>query len=51
MERLLNDAQKISGVKYDISNFADITQAIHVMQEQMGIAGTTSKEARYYNKW
>ena len=45
MERLLEDASKISGIKYDISSFADITQAIHVMQESMGIAGTTSKEA------
>lgn len=36
---------KISGVKYDISSFADITEAIHVMQVKMGIAGTTSKEA------
>lgn len=45
MERLLADAQKISGIKYDISSFADITQAIHVMQEEMGITGTTAKEA------
>ncbi len=45
MERLLKDAQKISGVKYDLSSFADITEAIHVMQENMGIAGTTSNEA------
>ena len=45
MERLLKDAQKISGVKYDLSSFADITEAIHVMQETMGIAGTTSNEA------
>ena len=45
MERLLTDAQKISGIKYDISSFADITQAIHVMQEEMGITGTTAKEA------
>ena len=45
MERLLEDASKISGIKYDISSFADVTQAIHVMQETMGIAGTTSKEA------
>lgn len=45
MERLLADASKISGIKYDISSFADVTQAIHVMQESMGIAGTTSKEA------
>ena len=45
MERLLADAEKISGVKYDISSFADVTQAIHVMQEKMGIAGTTAREA------
>lgn len=45
MERLLADAEKISGIKYDISSFADITQAIHVMQEKMGITGTTAKEA------
>ena len=45
MERLLEDASKISGIKYDISSFADVTQAIHVMQESMEIAGTTSKEA------
>ena len=45
MERLLKDASKISGIKYDISSFADITQAIHVMQEEMSIAGTTSAEA------
>ena len=45
MERLLKDAQKISGIKYDISSFADITEAIDVMQEEMGIAGTTAAEA------
>lgn len=45
MERLLADAEKISGIKYDISSFADVTEAIHVMQEEMGIAGTTAKEA------
>ena len=45
MQRLLEDAEKISGVKYDISSYADVTQAIHVMQESMGIAGTTAKEA------
>ncbi|WP_257211371.1 hypothetical protein [Streptococcus suis] len=45
MQRLLDDAEKISGIKYDISSFADVTEAIHVMQEEMGIAGTTSKEA------
>lgn len=45
MKRLLADAEKISGIKYDISSFADITEAIHVMQEEMGIAGTTAREA------
>lgn len=45
MQRLLDDASKISGIEYDISSFADVTEAIHVMQEEMGIAGTTSKEA------
>lgn len=45
MQRLLDDAGKIAGTKFDISSFADITEAIHVMQEEMGIAGTTSTEA------
>lgn len=45
MERLLADATKISGVKYDISNLNDVYQAIHVVQEQIGITGTTAKEA------
>lgn len=45
MKRLLADAEKISGIKYDISSFADISEAIHVMQEEMGIAGTTAREA------
>lgn len=44
MERLLKDAEKISGVKYDVSNFGDITQAIHVVQKEMGIMGTSAKE-------
>lgn len=45
MERLLADAEALSGVKYDISNFADIVDAIHVVQTEMGITGTTAKEA------
>lgn len=45
MQRLLKDAEKISGQKFDLSSYADVIQAIHVMQENMGIAGTTSKEA------
>ena len=45
MERLLADAEKLSGVKYDISSYADIVDAIHVVQNEMGITGTTAKEA------
>lgn len=45
MERLLADAEKISGVKYDISNLNDVYQAIHVIQTELGITGTTAKEA------
>lgn len=46
MERLLEDASKLSGVKYDISSFADIIAAIHVIQDkQQHISGTTAKEA------
>lgn len=45
MERLLADAQKLTGVKYDISSFADVTQAIHAIQTELGITGTTAKEA------
>lgn len=45
MERLLADAEKISGVHYDISNLNDVYQAIHIIQGELGITGTTSKEA------
>lgn len=45
MQRLLNDATKLSGVKYDISSYADIVDAIHTVQTEMGITGTTAKEA------
>lgn len=45
MQDLLDKAQEISGVKYDISSYADIVEAIHVVQEEMGITGTTSREA------
>lgn len=45
MQRLLTDAQKLTGQKYDISNFSDITQAIHAIQTEMGITGTTAKES------
>ena len=45
MQRLLADAEKLSGVKYDLSSYADIVEAIHVIQTEMGITGTTAKEA------
>lgn len=45
MERLLEDATKLSGVEYNMESYADIVQAIHVIQEEMGIAGTTATEA------
>ena len=45
MERLLADAQAISGIQYDISSYADVVDAIHVIQTEMGITGTTAKEA------
>ena len=46
MERLLRDAEKISGVKYDIKNLSDVYEAIHVIQTDLGITGTTAKEAQ-----
>lgn len=45
MQRLLNNATKISGVKYDLGNLADMYSAIHVIQKEMDITGTTAKEA------
>ena len=45
MERLLEDAEKLSGKKYDISNLNDVFEAIHVIQGELGITGTTAKEA------
>lgn len=45
MERLLKDAQKITGVKYDINNLSDVYDAIHAIQTEMGITGTTQEEA------
>lgn len=45
MQRLLADAEKLEGKKFDISNFNDIIEAIHVIQKQMGITGTTAEEA------
>ena len=45
MQRLLDDASKISGQKYDMSNLSDVYEAIHVVQGELGITGTTAKEA------
>ncbi len=45
MERLLKDAQAISGIKYDINNLSNVYEAIHVIQTELGITGTTAKEA------
>lgn len=45
MERLLSDAEKLTGQKYDISNLSDVYNAVHAIQENLDIAGTTAKEA------
>lgn len=45
MQRLLTDAEKFSGMKFDMSNFADIVKAIGIIQDKMGITGTTAREA------
>lgn len=45
MERLLADAEKFSGVHYDINNLSDVYSAIHVIQEELGVTGTTAEEA------
>ena len=45
MQELLDKAREISGFKYDISSYADIVEAIHVVQTEMGITGTTAREA------
>lgn len=45
MQELLDKAQELSGVEYDIGSYADIVNAIHVVQTEMGITGTTAEEA------
>ena len=45
MERLLAEAEKVTGQKYDISNLSDVYDAIHVIQGELGITGTTAQEA------
>lgn len=46
MERLLADAQKLTGVKYDINNLSDVYNAIHAIQVNLDVTGTTAKEAK-----
>ena len=46
MQRLLKDAQKLSGVKYDISNLGDVYDAIHVIQQDLGLTGVAAQEAK-----
>lgn len=45
MQRLLADAEKLTGKKFDLSSYADIVEAIHAIQTEMDITGTTAKEA------
>lgn len=45
MQKLLQEASKLSGMHYDIDNFADIVSAIHDIQTELGVTGTTAKEA------
>lgn len=45
MQRLLSDAEKLTGVKYDINNLSDVYNAIHAIQENLGVTGTTAQEA------
>ena len=45
MNELLEKAQEISGIEYNIDSYSDIVSAIHVVQEEMGITGTTAAEA------
>lgn len=45
MQRLLKDAEAISGIHYDISSFSDMVEAIHVVQQNLGITGTSAEEA------
>lgn len=47
MQRLLKDAQELTGIKYDINNLSDVYNAIHAIQGDLGITGTTAKEAMF----
>lgn len=45
LERLVADAEKLTGQALDPSKFSDIITAIHAVQENLGITGTTAQEA------
>ena len=45
MERILADAAKLTGIHYDINNLSDVYSAIHIIQTELGITGTTATEA------
>lgn len=45
MERLLADAEKLTGIHYDINNLSDVYSAISAIQDNLGITGTTAEEA------
>ncbi|MBQ1570455.1 MAG: hypothetical protein IIZ78_04965 [Clostridiales bacterium] len=45
MQRLLADAEKLSGVHYDMDNLGDVYSAIHVIQENLGLTGVAAQEA------
>lgn len=47
MERLLADAEKLTGVKYDINNLDDVFNAIHVIQGELGLTGVAAEEAKH----
>lgn len=47
MERLLSDAEKLTGVKYDINNLGDVYAAIHAVQEELGLTGVAAEEASH----
>ena len=51
MERLLKDAGKISGVKYNLDNLADVYNAIHVIQEKLDVTGTNSERSIDHIQW
>lgn len=50
LERLLSDAEKFSAAQgqvrdFSVDSYSDIVEAIHIVQDEMGITGTTAEEA------